>query len=655
MEKPLLLLDNDQLIGILNLIKNPVSVHFGDEAVILYANEPMLAVWGKDTSIIGLPLEEGLPEMKGQPFRQMFATCYREGITYAGTDTPADLVVDGKLGTYYFDFEYKAVRNANNEIICVMNSAVDVTERKLHQETLLKSQRNAEALQKEQEVNEKLAADNELLGSQILIKTKEALENAQQFKRLVEQAPVAIAVMRSKELIVDIANERILEVWAKDSSILGLPLAKAMPELVGQPFIEILQNVLSSGKPYYGKESKAFVMRNGVLTEGYYTFICQPLKDADGEVNSVLQVVTEVTDQVVLRLESLRTKEMMDLAIDAANLGSWQINPTTKALQYNAALSRIYGYEAEQPMTFDQAIAQVSDEHRAQLIIAIDKAIADSGAYDVTFSQRRFNEDQLIWLRSFGKINQDGSGMPLFSGFVMDVTEAKKDEQRKHDFISIVSHELKTPLTSLNGYLQLLQRIAKQESNTKAFDIASSAVRQLKRMNEMVNGFLDLSRLESGKVILNQSNFRLDELINEIAVESRIVDSSHQIEVLQCDQVEVFADRLKIASVLSNLLSNAVKYSPLAQLVTLDCKLIDGLVKVCVYDKGIGISPEHINHLFDRFYRVETGAQISGFGIGLYLSGEIISRHKGKIWAESELGNGSTFCFTLPVALTQNP
>jgi len=645
-----MLLDNDQLIGILNLIKNPVSVHVGDEAVILYANEPMLAVWGKDNSIIGLPLEEGLPEMKGQPFKEMFATSYREGITYAGTETPADLVVDGKLGTYYFDFDYRAVRNANGEIIGVMNSAIDVTERVHHQQTLIKSQRDAAALQKEQEVNEKLAADKVKLESQIVLKAKEALDNAKRFERLVEQAPIAIAVMRSKELYVDIANANILEIWAKDSSIIGLPLSEAMPELIGQPFINILQNVISSAQPYYGQESKAFVMRNGVLTEGYFTFICQPLQDADGKVNSVLQVVTEVTAQVMSRLESLRTKEMMDMAIDAANLGSWQIDPTTKALKYNAALARIYGYQDEQPMTFDQAIAQVSDEHRTLLIEAIDKAIGSASAYDVTFTQRRFDDDQLIWLRSFGKINQDDSGRPVFTGFVMDVTEAKKDEQRKHDFIGIVSHELKTPLTSLNGYLQLLQRIAKREENNNAFDITSSAVRQLKRMNEMVNGFLDLSRLESGKVILDQSNFRLDELINEMAIESRIVDSSHQVEVLQCDEVEIFADRLKIASVLSNLLSNAAKYSPSSQLITVDCKLIDGQVKVCVHDKGIGISPEHIKHLFDRFYRVETGAQISGFGIGLYLSSEIISRHKGQIWAESELGNGSSFCFTLPLA-----
>ena len=111
----------------------------------------------------------------------------------------------------------------------------------------------------------------------------------------------------------------------------------------------------------------------------------------------------------------------------------------------------------------------------------------------------------------------------------------------------------------------------------------------------------------------------------------------------------MYADRLKIGSVLSNLLSNAVKYSPHAKLVNVTCETIGNEVKICVIDEGIGISKEHIEHLFDRYYRVETKSQISGFGIGLYLSAEVINRHNGKIWAESELGKGSTFCFTLPL------
>jgi len=232
--KPILL-DKDQLIAVLNLSKNPISIHTGEEAVIQYANEAMLAVWGKDSSIIGLPLEQAIPEMIGQPFKEMFAVSFREGKVYSGKETPADLVIDGKKNTYYFDFEYRPVRDALGNIFCVMNSAFDVTERVLHQQTIFLAKRDANALLQEQQANEKLAADNLALETQVLLRARQAVENAEQFKRLVTQAPVAIAVMSTQELFVDIANPKILEIWAKPSTILGLPLAKAMPELIGQP------------------------------------------------------------------------------------------------------------------------------------------------------------------------------------------------------------------------------------------------------------------------------------------------------------------------------------------------------------------------------------------------------------------------------------
>lgn len=644
-----MLLDTEQLLGMMKLIKNPISVHAGDDATVLYANDYMLAVWGKDSSIIGKPLEVGLPEMKGQPFREMFATSFREGKTYTGTETPADLELQGKLDTYYFDFSYQPVRNSNGEIIAVMNSAIDVTERVKHRQTLDKAKLDALVLEKEQAINEQLVADKLELESQVLLRAREAVENAQQFKRLVEQAPVAIAVFRTEELFGDIANESILKIWGKDSSAIGLPLYKAMPELDGQPFIGILKNVIVSGKPYFGKESKAFVMHRGVLTEGYYNFICQPLKNPDGTISSVLQMVTDVTAQVVARLEVQRTKEMMDMAIDAANLGSWRIDPETKNLEYNDALARMYGYSGDTPMTFDQAISQVTEEHKTRLLLEIDKALDMGGLYDVTFEQRRFDSDEIIWLKSFGKVNLHENGQPVFTGFVMDVTEAKKDEQRKHDFISIVSHELKTPLTSLNGYLQLLQRMSKKSEDLQTGRIADSAVRQLKRMNEMVNGFLDLSRLEAGKLILEMLTFDFEKLVNEMIAEAELVDSSHRFELLNCDSVHITGDRLKIASVISNLLSNAAKYSPGSDLVTISCDKIGDQIHFSVSDSGIGIAPEHIDNLFDRFYRVNSSGQVSGFGIGLYLSKEVITRHQGKIWVDSRLGEGSTFHFSLPV------
>lgn len=643
------LLNQQQLIDVLNTSKTATAIYIGENAIIQFANDAMLSVWGKDRSVVGMFLHEAIPELVGQPFGELLAKVWREGITHIGTSAPADLVVDGKLSTFYFDFEYRAMKNQNGEVYCIINSAVDVTERVINQKIIDAARRNAKALEREQANNLLLTTEKYELESQVQLISKEALENAEQFKRLVEQAPFAIAVFEGLELKVDIVNAEMLSIWGKDESVLGLPLAKALPELEGQPFEEIIRNVLITGKPYVAQESRAMVMRNDELTDGYYNFVCKTIKGANGENKGVLQVVTDVTIQVEARLAMQRTQEMMDMAIDAANLGSWLIHPVTKDLRYNAALARMYGYDKDEPMKYEDIIGQVSEEFRDALTQEIERAITDGGVYDVTFTQRRFNDGEIIWLRSFGKINKV-NGETLFSGFVMDVTQAKKDEQRKNDFIGIVSHELKTPLTSINGYVQLVQRMAKKEGNIAIADITASAIRQLQRMNEMVNGFLDLSRLESGKVVLDKTHFKLDELIIEIVNESRVIDSTHAIELNQSCGVELYADRLKLGSVLSNLLSNAVKYSPHAKLVKVTCETTADEVKICVIDEGIGISKEHIGHLFDRYYRVETKSQISGFGIGLYLSAEVINRHNGKIWAESELDKGSTFCFTLPLA-----
>ncbi|RZL15693.1 MAG: PAS domain S-box protein, partial [Pedobacter sp.] len=368
-----------------------------------------------------------------------------------------------------------------------------------------------------------------------------------------------------------------------------------------------------------------------------------------GEVDSVLQVVTEITDQVLARQEVQKTQQMMQMAIDAAKLGSWFIDPVTKDLSYNSMLAFLFGYEGKEPMTFEMAIDQVSEEYRSIILAEIDNAIKTTGDYDITYTQRRFNDNELIWLRSLGKVSYDEkSGDTIFSGFVMDITEMKEDEQRKNDFIGIVSHELKTPLTSLNGYIQLLHRLAKKENNIFSTDALATAQRQVQKMTTMINGFLNISRLESGKIILEKTHFELDELLSACIEESRLVDKNHEITYEGCADIFVNADRDKISNVFSNLLSNAVKYSPNSPRILVRCEESATEVTISIQDEGIGISKEDALHIFKRYHRVEGNPTISGFGIGLYLSAEIIERHNGKIWVESEEGKGSTFSFSIP-------
>ena len=168
----------------------------------------------------------------------------------------------------------------------------------------------------------------------------------------------------------------------------------------------------------------------------------------------------------------------------------------------------------------------------------------------------------------------------------------------------------------------------------------------------MINGFLNISRLESGKIMIDKTGFDLKLLIEEIIEEMQLTVSSHQIELLDCaGPLEIHADRDKINSVVSNLISNAIKYSPDADNVKISCLSRPEEVCISVTDTGIGIKASDSVKIFDRYYRVESNSTrtISGFGIGLYLSAEIVHRHGGRIWVESEFGQGSTFYFSLPV------
>ncbi|MFD2145009.1 sensor histidine kinase [Mucilaginibacter antarcticus] len=237
------------------------------------------------------------------------------------------------------------------------------------------------------------------------------------------------------------------------------------------------------------------------------------------------------------------------------------------------------------------------------------------------------------------------------SQIARDISERKRDEIRKNDFIGMVSHELKTPLTSLTAIMQVLHKKLNNTDDRFVPDALARANQQLKRMGNLINGFLNVSRLESGKIVIEKRLFIMEDLIKEVIAEINLTGATHMIELPRCDKVEVFADRDKINSVVTNLLSNAIKYSPKASQITITCEQTQEELLVSVNDEGLGMKADDCERIFDRYHRVESDdtRHISGFGIGLYLSAEIVKRHDGRIWAESELSKGSTFYFSLPL------
>jgi PAS domain S-box-containing protein len=237
------------------------------------------------------------------------------------------------------------------------------------------------------------------------------------------------------------------------------------------------------------------------------------------------------------------------------------------------------------------------------------------------------------------------------SKIARDITEQKQDEQRKNDFIGMASHELKTPLTSLSALVQVLELKLQTHSDPFVPQALGKARLQTKKMSSLINGFLNVSRLESGKLEIIRQDFDLTALITEQIGEISLTVSSHIFYFEKQPAIELHADREKIGAVISNLLSNAVKYSPKGKLVEIACTIIGDEAQVSIRDEGMGVRPQDLPRIFDRYYRAgsEHTRHISGFGVGLYLSAEIVQRHDGRIWAESAKRVGSTFFFTLPL------
>jgi signal transduction histidine kinase len=215
----------------------------------------------------------------------------------------------------------------------------------------------------------------------------------------------------------------------------------------------------------------------------------------------------------------------------------------------------------------------------------------------------------------------------------------------------MVSHELKTPLTSLGAIIQVANAKLQNSEDTFLAGAMQKANQQVKRMTAMINGFLNISRLESGKIHIEKQEFDMEALISDTVEEANLTAGMHTIRFERRRPVIVHADPNKIGSVISNFISNAIKYSPKATHIEVACITKDKQVIVSVKDEGLGIKPDDLDKIFDRYYRVEADQtrHISGFGIGLYLSSEIIQRHGGKVWAESEPGQGSTFYFSIPL------
>ncbi|MES2827974.1 MAG: ATP-binding protein [Bacteroidota bacterium] len=697
------LLSNEQLINVFNLTKTATAIHVGESAIIQSANDEMLAIWGKDRTVIGKTLEDALPELKGQPFIAMFKRVWNEGLVISGSDTAADLLVGGELKTFYFDFEYRAVKDDSGKVICILHSAIDVTERVLNREVLDQAKEKEELLRREQILNEELAAANEELSAtneelqqtqENLAQLNNALEDRvaerikdlqssnekyqalneefsalneeqaatveelssaneelgyseERFRSLIRQAPVGICVIRASDLMIQEVNDGYLElVGRRREELENRTIWEAVAE-AAESYAPVMHEVIETGVAFVAKEHEVELIRDGKPERVFVDFVYEPVKNSQGTVTSIMVVGIEVSDKVIARQSIADVEERIRLAVEAAEIGTFDFDYKTNSMVTSERFNVIFG--VEHGITREDFLVAIhpDDQHLSTEAHALAR---QSGK--MFYEARLIHpDDSLHWMRVQANVYFNEKGEPVrLLGTLLDITEFKRLQQQKDDFISIASHELKTPITSLKASLQLLERMKDKPSATLLPRLIDQSGRSMEKISSLVEDLLNVSRMNEGQIKLTKSVFKVADLINDCCNHVRI-EGKHELIFEGDPELSVLADEHRIDQVVVNLVNNVVKYAPDSKPIWLIVSKEDGMAKISVKDMGPGIAPQKIPHLFDRYYRVDDeGNQVSGLGLGLYISADIVARHGGKIGVTSELGKGSTFWFTLPIA-----
>jgi two-component system phosphate regulon sensor histidine kinase PhoR len=327
-------------------------------------------------------------------------------------------------------------------------------------------------------------------------------------------------------------------------------------------------------------------------------------------------------------------------------------NPMAKkilGLTDRQPLSSIYGDHNWSNVKIEGE-ALKADEH--PVTIALKK---ETPVYDYEIGIQPVDGERFYISINAAPIRSENGDIIAGIATFMDVTQRRKITQQKDEFISVASHELKTPITSLKASLQLLQRLNTGIESALFHKLMDQASKSMNRVTVLIEDLLNASKFTGGQLHLNKQQVNLYKLISGCCEDIR-VEGQYHINIKGDKSLEVNADPNKIDQVVINFLNNAIKYGSQSFDIDVYIKQQGDAVRVSVSDKGPGIKAEVIPHLFERYYRVDhTGRQYSGLGLGLYISSEIVKKHNGQIGVDSVPGKGSTFWFSLPLIASSSP
>lgn len=418
----------------------------------------------------------------------------------------------------------------------------------------------------------------------------------------------------------------------------------------------LIDQVLSNGDSIWNMDQLIPIQRNDALEDAYWTYSFSKVLNDSGEIAGVLVVCSETTIKVQTLKKVEDSREELAFIIEAAEVGTWDWNIETGLFICNKRIEKWFGLKVTDPSFIQHAIdIAIIEEDRARVTAAVNNAldINTGGNYEITYSVISLADHIKRIVRAKGKtvFNKDGNAI-RFSGTIQDVTDEYTIQQRKDEFLSIASHELKTPLTTLKASIQVLEKIVDTASDaTKVPFLIKKANNNVEKLTDIIEDLLNATKIQQGQIRLNKSWFKISELIGNCC-DHLTFSNRYNLTITGNQEIVIHADKHRIEQVIINLINNAIKYASESKEIKVKIEASDNQITVSVQDYGKGISADKIPHLFDRYFRVDTtGTQFAGLGLGLYICSDIIHRHEGEIGVESTVGVGSRFWFTLPIYL----
>jgi signal transduction histidine kinase len=612
--------------------KFPMFLYWGPDLLCFYneAYRPSLGVSGKHPNAIGQPAKEVWPEIWPTIY-PIIKHLFEGGEASLMNDVLLPIYRNGRLEDVYWTFSYSAILDDYSICNGVFVTCTETTEN---------------------------------------IKTLKALhESKEELEFAINAAELASWELNPKTYKIT-GNDRLKQWFGveHDQNIDLQAFTDRIVENDRKRVITAIQEALrfSSGGTY-NVEFKIRNQLNGlernVLAKGKALF---DESNMPVRFNGILQ---DVTEERIASLALIDAEERARLAADAVNLGTYDMNLITGEMITSETFDQIFGFQEKVPRS--AFVYAIHPEDRPLRLNAHRRAVETGKLfYEVRVI---WPDNSVHWVRIEGKVYFSDSIRPIrIIGTVLDISdriqsqvelvkmnqqlenalaEQKGLQRQKDEFIGIASHELKTPVTSIKAYTQVLEKILTQKGDLKEAAMMGKMDAQLSRLTSLIADLLDVTKMNSGRLQFNNTDFDLNEMIRFVVEDLQRTTDQHVIKEHYTEVGKVYADKERLEQVLTNLITNAIKYSPCGDEILVSSRLEDDHIVVSVEDHGIGISKENLEKVFEQFYRVSGKMQhtFPGLGLGLYISSEIIRREGGRLWAESVEGEGSTFSFSIPV------